>query len=151
MTDSETKLAAANLLLQRGVRFRVDAPFFFRIFRKKQIVIKPLYPGTIVEISRIILEEKLEYITRQQANEKINSVCRVIATAMFNNKKKLRKVENLSRRLENSIPTFQLFQIYLHIANLNEHVDFTIITGYFTRMMNQMMTRKLPGQENEGR
>ena len=147
MTDSETKLAAANLLLQRGVRFTVDAPFFYR----NVVEIKPLYAGTIAELSRIILENEMENLTSHQANEKITEVCRLIATAALNGKKELKKVNRLARRLENGVPAFQLFQIYLHIANINRHVDFTNITGYFSNLMNQMMTRKLPGQESVGR
>lgn len=151
MTDSETKLAAANLLLQRGVRFKVDAPFFLRIFRPYTIEIKPLYAGTIVELSRIILEQELEKLTPQQAKEKISSVCLLIATAMLNGKNKGKKVDKLSRRLEKRVPAYQLFDIFIHIANVNKQADFTNITDYFSRMMNQMMTRKLPGQESEGR
>lgn len=150
MTDSETKLAAANLLLQRGVRFKVDVPFFYRLFRRDVIEIKPLYAGTIVEISRIILAENLENIRRDEVNEKISSVCRLIATAMLNGKRRLKEVEKLARRLEKRVPTYQLFQIYVHIANINNHADFTTITGYFSKMMNMMMTRKLPGQRSEG-
>ena len=151
MTDSETKLAAANLLLQRGVRFTVDAPFFFRLLQRNVVEIKPLYAGTIAELSRIILENEMENLTGHQANEKITEVCRLIATAVLNGKKELKKVNRLARRLEKSVPAFQLFQIYLHIANINRHVDFTNITGYFSDLMNQMMTRKQPGQESEGR
>lgn len=151
MTDSRTKLAAANLLLQRGVRFTVDAPLLWRLFRKNVIEIKPLYAGTIVEISRIILENNLEKSTKQQAAEKIDIVCRLIATATLNGKKEMARVDKLAQRLKRHVPTYQLFQIYLHVANINEHVDFTIITGYFSTMMNQMMSRRLPGQESEGR
>ncbi|HHT23171.1 MAG TPA: hypothetical protein GXZ87_07670 [Bacteroidales bacterium] len=150
MTDSETKLAAANLLLQRGVRFRVDAPFFIRLLQHDFIEIKPLYAGTIVELSRIVLEDGLENLTRQQANEKISSVCRLIATAMLNGKKKLKKVDRLAKRLEKRIPAYSLFEIYIHINNVNQQVDFSIITDYFSRQMNLMMTRKLPGQNQKG-
>lgn len=150
MTDSETKLAAANLLLQRGVRFTVDVPFFYRLFHRNVIEIKPLCAGTIVEISRIILAENLENIKRNEVNEKISSVCRIVATAMLNGKKQLKKVDKLARRLEKRVPAYQLFQIYVHIANINQHTDFTIITSYFSRKMNQILTRKLPGQESKG-
>lgn len=151
MTDSETKLAAANLLLQRGVRFKIDAPFFIRLFRKNVIEIKPIYPGTIVEISKVILEQDLENATREQINDKISSVCRIVAMAVLNGKKEMKQVDKLALKLEKQVPVYQLFQIYIHIANINRHVDFTNITGYFREMMNQLMTRRLPGQNIEGR
>jgi len=145
--EIDKRLAAANLLLERGMRFNItDAPFYFRFIGLKVIIIRPLYPGTIMEISRIILQEGLEKIDSDKAVEKMESLCRVIAIAMLNDRKKLKRTEQLTHRLMSKIPTTVLIRIFLQVVDINSVMDFTIITNYFSSQMNQMMTVKNMGQ-----
>jgi len=145
--EIDKRLAAANLLLERGVRFKItDAPFYFRFIGLKYIIIRPLYPGTIMELSRIILQEGIEKIDTIKAVEKMESICRVIAIAMLNDKQKLKRTERLTHTLMNKVPLAVLIHIFLHIVDMNGVMDFTIITNYFSGQMNQMMTVKNMGQ-----
>jgi len=143
MNENKTRLAAANLLLERGIAFKIDAPFFIRWLGLNRIVIRPLYPGTIAEFSRIILENGLSNVTADIANERIESVCKVIAIAMLNDKTKIEKdTDKLAERLSWKVPTFQLIQIFFAIEAVNSILDFTTITNYFSERMNQLMTMK---------
>jgi len=145
--EIDKRLAAANLLLERGVRFNItDAPFYFRFIGLKTIIIRPLYPGTIMELSRVILEDGLEKIDSEKAVEKMESVCRVIAIAMLNDRNKIKRTERLTHTLMDKVPLATLIRIFLHIADINGVMDFTLITSYFSGLMNQMMTVKNLGQ-----
>ena len=147
MDDKQTRLAAASLLLERGVKFNLtDAPFYYRFIGLSAIEIRPLYPGTIMELSRVILEEGLEDATPETVNGKIESICRVIAIAMLNDKKKLKRTQQLTQRLLNKVPASVLIRIFMHIVEINKVLDFTIITNYFANQMNQMLTMKNLGQ-----
>lgn len=145
--EGDKRLAAANLLLERGVRFNItDAPFYFRFIGLKTITIRPLYPGTIMELSRVILEEGIEKIDHAKAIEKIEAICRVIAIAMLNDKNKLKRTERLTHTLMTKVPLAVLIRIFLYITDINGVMDFTIITNYFAGLMNQIMTVKNLGQ-----
>lgn len=148
MTDSETKLAAVNLLLQRGVRFRFDAPFFLRLLHLDRITIRPLYPGTIAAITIEIIKSGLQGADRKQAAERIEDIARIVAIAALNDRDK--EPDKLARRLVKRVPAYQLFQMYAYVSDINDVTDFTIITGYFQRLSSQLMMRRLPGQDEKG-
>lgn len=150
--EDKVRLAAANLLLQRGVKFRVDAPFWQRITGRNVIHIRPLYPGTIAAFSLEILKNGLETATQQQLLENISIVSRIIAIAVLNDKHKIEKeLDSLSSKLLWRVPALQLLNIYSSLNNINKVVDFTIITNWTIRMMKMMMNPKLSlGQDEEG-
>jgi len=148
--EKDKRLAAANLLLERGVRFNItDAPFYFRLIGLNPLIIRPLFPGTIMEISRTILEENLEKISPDEAVIKMPAICKVIAIAVLNDKRKLRRTDQLAKSLLVQIPIGVLLRIFMHVVDINKVMDFTIITDYFSNQMNQMMMVKNTGQ-NEG-
>jgi hypothetical protein len=143
MNEDKTRLAAANLLLERGIRFKHDAPFLIRCLRLNRITIRPLYPGTIAEFSRVILDKGLANITAEIANKHMESICKVIAIAMLNDESKIdKKADKLAKRLQWKVPAFQLIQIFRAIESVNSMLDFMIITNYFNDKMNQLMTMK---------
>lgn len=153
MDENEIRLAAANLLLQRGVRYKVDAPFWHRVARKNVIHIKPLYAGTIAAFSLVILRRKLENCSREFLLENIDAVCLVIAIAILNDELKIEtNAAVLARQLEWKIPVLQLLNIYSALENVSRIVDFTIITNSTIRMMQMMMNPKLmsSGQDEKG-
>jgi hypothetical protein len=63
-------LEAANLLLDRGMRFTItDAPFLLRLFRLNRFRIRTLRAGTIAEIYRLMSLHALTGIgTEAEAN-----------------------------------------------------------------------------------
>lgn len=153
METNEVRLAAANLLLQRGVKFKVDAPFWQRLTGRNVIHIRALYPGTIAAISLEILQHGLEDSTQEKALENISVICRIIAIAVLNDEKKIDTgADKLAKQLLWKIPAMQLLNIYSAIDNVNRVMDFTIITNSITRMMQMMMNPKLmsSGQDEKG-
>lgn len=152
-SEDEIRMASANLLLQRGVKFKVDAPFWQRLLGRNVIYVRPFYPGTIAAISLEILDNGLENATQEQAMTQINAICRIIAIAVLNDEKKIEKQTTaLAKRLQWSIPTIQLLNIYSAIDTVNRVMDFTTITNSTTRMMQMMMNPKLmsSGQDEKG-
>lgn len=154
MTDKENvRLAAADLLLDRGMRFNfTDAPFYLKTLRMNKVRIRRLKGGTIVELSRTILKNGLEEVqTAADANGKMDSVAEVIAIAILNNKLMIRLFKkHLAKFLLWEIDAVTLVKIYLVISSINKISDFTIITGYFVRQMQGMMNPKIPGQKTTG-
>ncbi|NCB68982.1 MAG: hypothetical protein EOM47_09050 [Bacteroidia bacterium] len=151
--ENEIRLAAANLLLQRGVKYKVDAPFWQRLTGRNVIHIKPLFPGTIAAFSLEILKHGLENATQEKVLENISVVARVIAIAILNDEKEIEmNADELGRKLLWKVPANQLLNIYSAIENVSRVVDFTIITNSITRMMQMMMNPKLMslGQDEKG-
>lgn len=151
-SENEIRLAAANLLLQRGVKYKVDAPFWQRLLGRNVVHIRPLFPGTIAAFSLEILKHGLENATEEKTLQNIAVICRIVAIAIINDERNEKKVDKLANRLLRSIPALQLLNIYSAIDNVNRVLDFTIITNSTTRMMQMMMNPKLmsSGQEEKG-
>ena len=153
MEEDKIRLAAANLLLQRGVKFKVDAPFWQRLLGLNVIHIKPLYPGTIAAFSAEILKAGLENADTAKVLENISIVAKIVAIAMLNDETKIIKyADKLAQKLLWRTPAIQLVNIYSTIDNVNRVMDFTIITNSTTRMMQMMMNPKLmsSGQDESG-
>lgn len=145
--------AAADLLLDRGMRFNfTDAPFFLRALRLHRVHIRRLKGGTILELSRTILKYDLESVqTAADANAKMEGVAEVLAIAILNKKMLIRFFRKpLTKILLWNVDAITLVQIYLIVSSINKVADFMIITGYFVRQMQTMMNPKLPGQTVTG-
>lgn len=150
MADEDSiKLAAAELLLDRGVRFTItDAPFFLRILSLNRIRIKALRGGTIAEISRIMSrDEMLDIKEVSEANAKMDSIALVVAIAILNGDKRIRIFsKQLASFLLWKVNPLTLFQIYLIIASVNKISAFMTITEYFSHLTKVMMSPRIPGQ-----
>jgi len=143
---------AANLLLDRGIRFNLpDAPIWDRIRRKNKIHIRPLRAGAIMEIAILMLEGKLdEPRTNLQLHAKLDVIAQVIATAVLNDAEAIElKREALTKKLLNKCPAHVLIRIFRHIESLNKIEGFTTITKYFNRQTRMMMTKRT-GQQAKG-
>lgn len=148
-----TRLAAANLLLNRGVRFTIpDAPLLWRLFRFNRIHIKPLRAGTIIEISAVIDEHDLaNSLSPSDINGKLEPVALIIAMAMLNSRKRITRFSaRLGRLLLWKVPAKVLIEIFRHIAELNKVTDFTAITVFFCLQAKMMMSPKNTGQQDGG-
>lgn len=154
MTNTNnTRLAAANLLLDRGVKYSIpNAPLFLQLLQLNKIEIRPLKAGTLIEISRIIDENKLNEIeTTEQANQKLEPIIQTIAVAILNSKRKILYFSNtLSNILLWKIPLKILLAIFYHIMQVNNIMDFMNITKYFEHHVQMMMGPKNLGQEVKG-
>lgn len=153
MAKSDTRLAAANLLLDRGVRFTIpDAPLLWRLFRLHRIHIRPLRGGTIAEISRLIDLYQLEDMSLpNSANQKLSAISEVIAVAMLNSKCKIAHFTGrLAKLLLWKVPAHVLTDIYFVIAGVNRLSDFMIITGFLCQQATVMMSPRKTGQMKTG-
>lgn len=150
---NNVRLAAANMLLDRGVRYTIsDAPLLWQLFRLNKIEINPLKAGTIIEISRIIDENELDKIeTVNEAKEKLGSIALLVAVSVLNNKEKIKYFSRyLSKVLLWKMPLNVLLTIFYHVVQVNHLADFTNITGYFAIQAQMMMNPKNMGQQGTG-
>lgn len=150
---SNVRLAAASILLDRGVRFTITgAPWYWRLLRLDRIRIRPLRAGTIMEISRLIDESGLDNMRIQKdANIRLDVISHIIAVAILNGKGRIKLFSStLARLLLWHVPAYVLRQIYSRIAGLNKVSDFMIITIYFGIQAQMMMSPREMGQMKEG-
>lgn len=151
----DARLEAAKSILNRGVRFRLPAPFYRRLFRRNVIEVRPLYPGTILEFATIVLENNLEEATTlsdyASLAKSIKPVARCVAVSMLNDESKIERLtDRLQRKLLWKVPPSLLVEIYLTIAGMNRTADFMNITRYYVLQTLMMMNPNL-GQESDGR
>lgn len=147
-----TQIKAANLLLNRGIRFTIpDAPFFDRLFRQNRIHIRPLYGGTIMEIAILMLENELdEKMCNKELHSKLEVIAKAIATAVLNDERQIElKRDKLTKKLLWKVPAHVLIKIYRYIEGLNEIKDFMNITNFFNRQSRMMMAKRT-GQKKQG-
>lgn len=139
-----TELKASNLLLNRGIRFNIpNAPFWDRLMGRHQLWIKPLKLGTIIEMSRLILESGIQ---DSQTNIELLSKCKVlskvIAIAVLNDKNKIAsKTEKLSDFILWKIPSLEIVKIYRQIEQIDKIEDFMIITSFFLKKTSILKKR----------
>lgn len=151
----DTRLQTATTILERGVRFRLPAPFYKRWLKKDYVTIRHLKAGTILEISRVVLETNLEeavtFADHMFLNKAVEPCARCIAIAVLNDKKAIeQKTEKLTRRLMWQVSAESLVDIFMKISVMNRLSDFTDITRYFLTRMAMMMNRRNLGHEEDG-
>lgn len=151
----EIRQEAAERILNRGVRFSLPAPVFSRLLKLNRIVIKPLYPGTILEFATVVLENNLEKaitLSRYEVLQKsIKPIATCMAIAILNDEKKIAKrKDKLQKWLLWKVPAELLIKMFLVVSGMNRTADFTTITKYFVIQTSMMMNPNL-GQETNGR
>ncbi len=152
----DERLNAANVILNRGVRFRLPAPVYKRWLHKDYVTIRYLKAGTILEISRVALENDLEnalLLGGYDLLEKSVEACaRCIAIAILNDKEKIeRRTDKLTQHLLWEVSPQSLVDLFNKISAMNRLSDFTNITKFFSSQMMMMMNRKNLGHEENGR
>lgn len=145
--EKDIRSAAADLLLGRGVRFKISgAPFWWKVKGWNKITIKALKLGTIMEFSKIMIDEELVDAEYEQCIEKMESVCRVVAIAMLNDKKWIEKrAEEITERFLWKFPAETMINVFYHVQNVDKVLDFTNITGFFSNQTRILNLRE-PGQ-----
>lgn len=148
-------MKAANAILERGVRFRLPAPFFKKWLKRDWATIRHLKAGTILEFSRVVIEHGLENAVLMGDYElllkAIEPCARCIAIAILNDKRKIeRKADRLAKQLLWRISAESLIEIFVKISLLNRVSDFTTITRFFSTQTVMMMNPKNLGQTAGG-
>lgn len=150
----DTRLNAANVILNRGVRFRLPAPFYKRWLKKDYVTIPYLKAGTILEISRVVVENDLENAVLLDGydllEKSVEACARCIAIAILNDSAKIqRRTDKLTQRLLWKVSPQSLVDLFRQISAMNRLQDFTTITRYLSSQMTMMMNRKNLGQKEE--
>lgn len=154
ITDTDNvRLAAANILLGRGVRYTIpDTPLFWQLFRLNRLHIRPLKAGTLIEISSIIDRynlNKIEDIGTTYLN--LRPIATLIAVSILNGKNKIKLFSSLLTCIILwYIPAKALLSIFYQIVQINNLSDFMNITIYFEHQAQMMMGPKNLGQEIKG-
>lgn len=151
----DARLNAANVILQRGVRFRLPAPFYKRWLKMDYITIRYLKLGTILEISRVVLESKIEEAIALGDHEflvkAIEPCARCIAIAMLNDERRIaRETDRLTRKLIWKIAPQSIVEVFTAISTMNRLSDFINITRYLLSQTTMMMNRRNLGHEESG-
>lgn len=144
------EMQAANLLLERGIRFKIkDAPFFLKVLRFNRLTIAALKAGTIARYSLIIYSKQLHLRISDQEYlySEIDSICEIIAIAILNSPVKITLLyKPFARLLKWKVPYTELIKIFISLIEINKAVDFTTITSFLSNQTKRLMSPKL-GQE----
>lgn len=154
MAANNIRRDAADLLLERGVRFNIrGASFLLRLLRLNRIHIRPLKLGTIAEISRLMDTYKLMGVDLpKEVNMNLDKVAYVVAVAILNDK---RRIAWFSRWLANlllwQMPAGALLEIYAIVSKVNKILHFITITNSLETIAQMLMSPKNLGRERNGR
>lgn len=137
MDKSKIEQLAADRILENGVRVKVPAPFFLRVFGKKQVslLIRQPYLGTLMHISRLALRAGFDFEKIDQGeidaahrlvSEHAGTASRIVAVSVLNSKVKINLFTRLlSGWLKYKIKPRKLAEITMTIVLLSGIQDFT--------------------------
>lgn len=139
----DTRLKAAELLLDKGVRFRLPAPFYKRWLGLDKIDIHPLRAGTIIELSKIVIAHKLAEHESKQAWKQlelcIEPIAKCIAIAVLNDKMKIdKRADKLASKLLWKYNSTILISMFRIILSQTRKEDFTSITKFLVHQATMM-------------
>jgi len=151
----DKRLETAERILNRGVRFRLPAPFLQRLFGLNRVEIKPLKAGTILEFSRIVLKHKLEEAISLEdygfLAQSIEPVARCLAIAILNDRKKIeQRTDKLQQWLLWRGNPQTLVEMFLVVEPMSRTSDFMNFTRYFVMQTLMMMNPNLGREVNGG-
>ncbi|MDY3526171.1 hypothetical protein PG310_10795 [Riemerella anatipestifer] len=151
------EIKAAKLLLKRGVELMLPAPFFLRLFGKKQIKLMLKTPclESQLAVSEAFLQTgiflKEDEISMQKALEILSNhgvrISEIIAMAIQNETKINWKVRRLAKRLRQTINTEEMSYLFSLLVAFSGVHDFTntirlIQETRITKPMNLSPTEK---------
>lgn len=149
----DARLKAANVILDRGVRFRLPAPFWKKWLKKDYVTIHHLKAGTIIEIARVVIDGELEDALLGSSSEflskSVEACARCVAIAILNEKKAIEKrTDKLTHKLVHEVSAETIINIYAHVVQMNRVADFMNTTKYLLTTTAMLMSPKNLGQEN---
>lgn len=126
--------AAIDLILERGVRFRLTAPRWLQWLGLNTVTIKPPKVGTVLLIAGEMLKYQLGdlelLLTEKPTPRQIEGVARVVAVAILQrratNEGRLKK---LTHRLERDVTWASLMELYAIVAQMLRIEDFRSTTA----------------------
>ncbi|MBT0527128.1 hypothetical protein AWN91_009515 [Riemerella anatipestifer] len=152
-----TEIKAAKLLLKRGVELMLPAPFFLRLFGKKQIKLTLKTPclESQLAVSEAFLQTgiflKEDEISMQKALEILSNhgvrISEIIAMAIQNETRINWRVRRLAKQLRQTINTEEMSYLFSLLVAFSGVQDFTntirlIQETRITKPMNLSPTEK---------
>ncbi|AGC39520.1 hypothetical protein JSO53_04235 [Riemerella anatipestifer] len=152
-----TEIKAAKLLLKRGVELMLPAPFFLRLFGKKQIKLTLKTPclESQLAVSEAFLQTgiflKEDEISMQKALEILSNhgvrISEIIAMAIQNETRINWRIRRLAKRLRKNINTEEMSYLFSLLVAFSGVHDFTntirlIQETRITKPMNLSPTEK---------
>jgi len=142
--DAAIENRVAEMLLTRGVRYRIPAHRVWRFFGRKKIgiVLKPMCMGAELEVARIITTSPNNLSLATTPNEAVaeqfildhyNTVLRIVAVSTLNNKLKIRILTGWRMRQLRRLNMWQLLELYLRLKHMSGTVPFQVITTLATQ------------------
>ncbi|MEJ5316783.1 MAG: hypothetical protein WHS63_07230 [Tenuifilum sp.] len=159
MVEPEVQQRAADVLLDRGVRVKLPAPFWYRIVgvRHKSYILRRPKLGTLIAMSRIasgidVDFDKLDEGNIQEAYRVVaehgDRVAEFIAVALLNNRHAIeRHAVSLARRIAWGISPDRLAEVFSLVVVLSGVQDF-LSTIRFVSQTNVMRATILSQKES---
>jgi len=160
MDKRKTEQIAAETILESGVRVKLPAPLFLRVFGKKEIsvVIRQPYLGTLMHLSRLSLKADfdLDGIDQGKLDEAHKlmaehgpTIARMAAVVILNGKLKIRLFSGLlANYLLWKLKPRRLIEVVILIITLSGVQDFTTSIRLIRSM--KMTTPKNLSPQDQG-
>lgn len=143
--DDEIRNQATDLLLERGVQFALPLPHYLAWAipkRWRQLTIRHLKAGTILEIERLVLLHKL---SDNPLTPEVAVLAEIIALAVLNRRMRIKLFRRpLTQWLLWGISSESLLELFGIVRTLNRLEDFTTITIW--TLLTARMTQARMGQ-----
>lgn len=158
MGEPEVQQRAADVLLDRGVRVKVPAPVWYRLFGVKEVSVTLYRPklGTLIAMSRISADIDVDFdkLTDGSFKEAYDlchrygeQIAKWVAVALINDKRGIeRQANRLARRLMWGMPTDRLAELFTLVVLLSGVQDF-MTTIRFVQQSNVMRRRTEMSQD----
>lgn len=164
MDEARVQQRVADNLLERGVRFKIPAPFFLRLVGKKKVgvTIRPIKFGTLLAMSRLSAELNADIDTISdgsinQAMEMVQkhgaTLTEWVATAILNRKGLIKRFSKpLGRYLGWKLTPAKLSELFMLVVLLCGIQDFTNTIRYLntlnlTRRKEKDLSHKVRGSQ----
>lgn len=148
----DTEIRAADSILDRGVRFKMPAPWIIRVLHLNRIRVKASRPGAILEFSKVVIKHGLTgQMTVEQMQNKLEPLSECLAITVLNGRLRIKYLKRLATRwfLWRCHYT-QLIEMFVVLQRLNQMQDFTHITRFYYQQTKMMMSPRNLGQKQNG-
>ena len=138
-------------MLERGVRFRLTAPFWQRWLGLDWVTIQPPKVGTVLLIAGEMLRYNLGdlelLLTEKPTPKQLEEVARVVAVAVLQRKATNEKrLNRLVKRLENDVAWASLLELYAMVAQMLRIEDFrSTTTSIGAKVLTMVRVKKEKG------
>lgn len=148
----DKRIQAAGQLLDRGVRFRLPAPFWLRWLRPS-LTLRAHKAGTILRFSEVVLKNDLEAAAllgdTEHLHKSIKPLTECLAISALNGYLRIKLFTWIVKwYLLWQVEKDTLIEMFLLAFELNNAKGFTIITKWYIQQMKMMLNPNLGQMEN---